>query len=386
MSSLFELYQATRGRTLKLSLHLSPEDVKAQPAEFVSPPQWHLAHTTWFFETFLLKAYDKDYQEIDPAYSFLFNSYYDALGDRLPRPSRGQIVRPTFDEVLEYRKTIDAQMSRWLANVTDDEKKFRVVLGIHHEQQHQELLITDIKYILGQKPFFPPYSKTPLFSEEANPSKREWISMNEGVYEVGYQGDDFCYDNELPCHKVYLKPYQIAAQLVTNEEYLEFIRVGGYNNHEYWHSDGWDWVKKNQIQAPLYWQLSKNQWHEYQLNGLAPLPLHQPVCHVSFYEAAAFAEWKGNRLPTEYEWEVGSPQLKWGSRWEWTGSAYLPYPGYQKFKGALGEYNAKFMVNQMVLRGASVATPMGHSRRSYRNYFYPDQRWQYTGIRLAQGF
>ena len=257
-----------------------------------------------------------------------------------------------------------------------------VVLGLNHEEQHQELLATDIKYILGNNPLFPA-----LYHEEkiiSPVTKNEWIQMDEGVYAIGFEGEGFCFDNELNRHKVYLNDYSICSELVTNKEYLDFIHAGGYKNFAYWHMEGWEWVKANQVNAPMYWHLIDGEWMNYTLNGLLPIDWNEPVCHISFYEAYAFASWKGLRLPTEAEWEVAATKFNWGKRWEWTESAYLPYPGFSKAPGAIGEYNGKFMVNQKVLRGASEVTPPGHSRITYRNFFHPPLRWQYTGIRLAK--
>ena len=271
---------------------------------------------------------------------------------------------------------LDAELSKSLRDT--------IVLGLNHEQQHQELLCTDIKYILGHNPLFPAYVETSAPDEKNIENLNQLISIPEGVYEIGHTGDDFCFDNELNRHKVYLGNYKIAREPVTNEEYLEFINDGGYHNHKLWHAEGLEWVKNNHITAPMYWHNIGGIWHNYTLSGLREVNMNEATCHVSFYEASAFAAWSGKRLPTEFEWEAAAKQLDWGKRWEWTDSAYLPYPGFKKADGAIGEYNGKFMVNQMVLRGASEVTPAAHSRSSYRNFFHPHLRWQYTGIRLAQ--
>ncbi|MBD0296557.1 MAG: ergothioneine biosynthesis protein EgtB [Flavisolibacter sp.] len=381
--NLLHQYKTVRQHTEAICQPLKTEDYVVQPIVDVSPPKWHLGHTTWFFETFLLKPYAKDYEEFNPDYNYVFNSYYESVGARVIRTDRGNLSRPTVEDIYQYRRHVDAAMEAFLSGEVNDSVKDLVLLGFNHEQQHQELLYSDIKYILGHNPLFPAYNQEGI--ERVSPSStNEFISIVKGVYEIGFNGNGFCFDNELNRHKVYLHPYQIATRLVTNAEYTEFITAGGYKNFRYWHAEGWDWVKTRGAQAPLYWHLMNNQWCYYTLAGLRPVEANQPVTHINFYEAAAYASWKGMRLPTEAEWEVAAPQLPWGHRWEWTESAYLPYPGFTKAPGAIGEYNGKFMVNQMVLRGASVATPADHSRITYRNFFHPYLQWQYTGIRLAQ--
>jgi ergothioneine biosynthesis protein EgtB len=338
---------------------------------------------SWFFETFILLPSVPNYTCFNSSYPFVFNSYYESLGARVIRTNRGNLSRPTVEEIYQYRRHVDAAMDQVLSVPISDEVKMLTILGLHHEQQHQELLATDIKYILGHNPLFPAYEEIANAVEAEFPSD-QFIAMKEASHDIGYQGNGFCFDNELGRHTVFLSAYKIAKGLVTNAEYLEFMEDGGYRNHTYWHAEGLDWIRNNHIGAPLYWHWIDNKWQCYSASGIQPLKLNDPVTHVSYYEASAFAAWKGMRLPTEFEWEAACDQFNWGSRWEWTGSAYLPYPGYVRAAGPVGEYNGKFMVNQMVLRGASIVTPPGHSRPSYRNFFHPNLRWQYTGIRLAQ--
>jgi len=362
---------------------LETEDFVVQPIADVSPPKWHIGHTTWFFETFILKNHLKDYKEFNPDYNYVFNSYYETVGARVIRTDRGNLSRPTVKDILKYRQYVDDAMIKLLDNNYDSQLNELLELGFNHEEQHQELLYTDIKYILGNNPLFPAYSN----KSNENPNSRKedsFITIDEGVYQVGFSGDSFCFDNELGRHKVYLKSFNISEGLVTNSAFLEFINSGGYNDFKHWHAEGLDWVRKNNIASPMYWHKIDNQWYYYTLSGLMPVDPDGVLNHISFYEAAAYASWKGMRLPTEFEWEVAANNFNWGSRWEWTESAYLPYPGFAKAPGAIGEYNGKFMVNQKVLRGASEVTSPGHSRITYRNFFHPHLRWQYTGIRLAQ--
>ena len=382
--NLAEKYLGVRRRTEEICHPLKTEDYVVQPVVDVSPPKWHLGHTTWFFETFVLKDSVAGYKEFDPAYNFVFNSYYETIGARVIRTDRGNLSRPTVEDIYRYRAYVDRAMNELLIGGMSAELMDVVTLGLNHEEQHQELLITDIKYILGHNPLFPAYHEQERVLTATQAPRGEFIEMPGDIYKIGYCGTGFCFDNELSRHKVYLESYSIASELVTNEEYVEFISAGGYTNHTLWHAEGLDWVKNNQIAAPMYWYQIDGKWYNYTLFGLVELDMNRPVCHISFYEAAAFAAWKGKRLPTEFEWEAAASKFNWGARWEWTDSAYLPYPGFKKAPGAIGEYNGKFMVNQMVLRGASEATPVGHSRNSYRNFFHPHLRWQYTGIRLAQ--
>lgn len=375
-----EQFKHIRNHSLYLCRNLITEDFSLQASEEVSPPKWHLAHTTWFFEQFILKPYQEAYHVKHPQFNFLFNSYYNSLGKRTARNQRGLMTRPSVSEVLEYREYVDEAMLQLIAK-EDSAVLSLVILGLNHEQQHQELLVTDLKFSL----WFNPLDTSVMdIGEYAIPNSGPWVEKDEGVYEVGYKGNGFCFDNELNAHKVYLNAYRISGDLVTNGEYLEFLESGGYEKPIYWHDEGWAWVKNQTIKAPLYWENLEDKWFYYTLNGKKPIDLNAPVAHVNFYEAAAYAQWKGKRLPTEYEWEVAQEDFHWGARWEWTNSAYLPYPGFKIAPGAIGEYNGKFMVNQMVLRGASVATPDNHSRASYRNFFHPHFRWQFMGIRLAE--
>lgn len=383
MSIMLEKYKEIRQHSEDICAALQKEDYVVQPVVDVSPPKWHIGHTTWFFETFILKNYVEGYKEFNPDYNYVFNSYYETVGARVVRTDRGNLSRPTVDEVYAYRKYVDNAMHNYLSCPIHGDVYPLLQLGFNHEQQHQELLLTDIKYILGNNPLMPAYKtdNKPVLHQN---NFSDFIHIPAGIYEIGYTGNDFCFDNELGRHKVYLELYSIAESQVTNGAYLEFIEAGGYNNFVYWHAEGWDWVKNNSIQSPMYWHLIEGKWWYYTLQGLVELDVNDALNHISFYEAAAYAAWKRMRLPTEFEWEIAAPQFKWGTRWEWTESAYLPYPGFKKAPGAIGEYNGKFMVNQKVLRGASDATPAGHSRITYRNFFHPHLRWQYTGIRLAQ--
>jgi len=380
---LADCYYQIRQHTEAICSPLQTEDYVVQPVADVSPPKWHLGHTTWFFETFILKPYFMGYQEFNPDYNYVFNSYYETVGARVIRTDRGNLSRPSVQDIYQYRAYVDKAMADFLCAEASAYAKELLVLGFNHEQQHQELLYYDIKYILGNNPLFPVYSKD-YVSPKVEHVDAPWIRIAEGVYEVGFTGDGFCFDNELNRHKVYLNAFEIGPNLVTNAEYLEFIDAGGYQDFRYWHMEGWGWVNDNKITSPMYWHQIDGDWQVYTYHGLQKLNLNDPVCHISYYEAYAYAAWKGLRLPTEFEWEVAAPQFKWGKSWEWTESAYLPYPGFSKAPGAIGEYNGKFMVNQKVLRGASEVTPPGHERITYRNFFHPNLRWLFNGIRLAK--
>ncbi len=394
--TLLESYLRVRRATEQLCEPLEIEDYIPQPTVDVSPPKWNIAHTTWFFEEMILKKFVPDYKVFDPNFGFLFNSYYNTLGDRTARDNRGDLSRPTVKHVFEYRKHVDEAMTQLLSAdwsggrpAHQPELSDLLILGLNHEQQHQELFITDLKYTFSVNPLFPAYREGYAPEELSEPraiatGPGQFLYIEKGIYEIGYNGDGFHFDNERSRHKVYLDDFSISNRLVTNAEFLEFINGGGYKDHRLWHSEGWDWVNREAVTSPLYWHNRDGEWHHFTLGGLRELPMDSPVCHISLYEASAFAEWKGMRLPTEFEWESANAQFDWGLRWEWTNSAYLPYPGFSKAPGAVGEYNGKFMINQMVLRGASVVTPEGHSRNTYRNFFHPHLRWQFTGIRLAK--
>ncbi|MFM9905546.1 MAG: ergothioneine biosynthesis protein EgtB [Pyrinomonadaceae bacterium] len=383
-TDLRAFYARVRSYTEKLCEPLEIEDYIPQPVVDVSPPKWNIAHTTWFFEEMILKKYASGYKVFDEQFGFLFNSYYNSIGKRTARDHRGALSRPTVKQVFAYRKYVDEKMAAFLTGDVPDEVRDLVTLGLNHEQQHQELFLTDLKYTLSVNPLFPAYRADYAPEEYRESEPATFVEIAGGVHEIGYDGDEFCFDNELSRHKVYLEDFSISDRLVTNAEFIAFIDDGGYADFRFWHSEGWDWVNQNAVESPLYWYRSEGGWQHFTFAGLRELTLDAPVCHISYYEAAAFAEWKQCRLPTEFEWETANAQFDWGKRWEWTNSAYLPYPGFKKAGGAVGEYNGKFMINQMVLRGASAVTPEGHSRPSYRNFFHPHLRWQFTGIRLAR--
>ena len=381
---LVQQYQQVRAHTEAICAPLEEGDYLSQPIEDVSPPKWHLGHSNWFFETFVLKCHHPDYVSFHERFSYIFNSYYEHEGERIQRFNRGNLTRPSVQAVYDYRAHVDACMIKLIEERQGDSSFDElVVLGLNHEQQHQELLLTDIKYILSQNPLNPVYHAE---WEEPGPERypKETVYISEGIYTIGYQGNAFHFDNELGIHQVFLSETQLHNKLVTAGEYLAFIESGGYQDFRHWFAEGWAWVQEHAIQAPLYWHKGPDGWERFTLNGVKPIHPDEPVTHISLYEADAYANWAEKRLPTEFEWEAASKQLNYGKTWEWTASAYLPYPKFEKAPGALGEYNGKFMINQMVLRGESVATSSGHSRPTYRNFFHPDKRWQFTGIRLAE--
>ena len=404
---LWRRFQLIRSATLALAQPLSAEDCALQSMPDASPVKWHLAHTSWFFETFLLAVRVPGYRCFDERFRMLFNSYYVQVGPRHPRPERGLLSRPGLAEVLAYRDHVERAAQNWIGSATEQDLDL-FELGLHHEQQHQELILTDLKHLLSRNPLRPAYRS------DASPRRAEapllrWSEHGGGLYEIGHAGDGFCFDHERPRHAVFVAPFRFASRLVTNGEFLAFIDDGGYARPELWLSDGWDVRTQQAWQAPLYWERGEAGWQRFTLRGMQPVDVHAPVCHVSYYEAEAFARWSQARLPTEAEWEsavraqpmegnyvesgaydpiaahphVRGPAQCFGDVWEWTASAYLPYPGYRPAPGAVGEYNGKFMVNQFVLRGGSCATPASHVRASYRNFFPPHARWQFSGIRLA---
>ena len=382
---LLQLFIETRTETEKICSYLETEDYVVQPVVDVSPPKWHLGHTTWFFEEFVLKKYKPNHELFDENTAYVFNSYYESVGDKVVRTDRGNLSRPTVTWVYEFREYVTEAVINLFKNSDNFSQELIEVMeiGCHHEKQHQELLLTDIKYILGNNPLLPVYNKD--FRENiVQEMEQQWIKIPEGVYEIGHTNDSFSYDNELGVHKTFLHDFEISNKLVTNGEYLEFIESGGYEDVLLWHAEAWDWINRENIKTPFYWHKVDGEWHQYTLNGLQELDPKAPLTHVSYYEAFAYSQWKNMRLPTEFEWEVASEKFDWGTRWEWTESAYSPYPGYTKAPGALGEYNGKFMVNQKVLRGGSVATSKNHTRHTYRNFFHPHLRWQFTGVRLVK--
>jgi ergothioneine biosynthesis protein EgtB len=417
-------YHDVRNLSKRLCETLTAEDCCIQSMPDASPIRWHLAHTTWFFETFIL-AKDPEYQSPCPQYAYLFNSYYNTLGDQFPRAQRGVLSRPSLQEIWEYRKVVDRTIDLAIAKLPQHQWcdiASLVELGLNHEQQHQELMVTDIKHVFSLNPLYPVYREAAhgnldrITGHETPSLDLMWMILDEGVYDVGHDGAGFAYDNESPRHRVFLEPYQIAKRLSTAGEYLNFINDGGYERPELWLSEGWDTVKRLGIKSPLYWTHQGGKWNEFTLAGMRPLALDCPVCHVSYFEADAFARWSGHRLPTEFEWEVAAamsgkasahggfldelldsgqaihprrvydpslPQSMLGDTWQWTSSSYGPYPGFKPSAGALGEYNGKFMCNQYVLRGGSCATVSNHIRRTYRNFFSAASRWQFSGVRLA---
>lgn len=410
-------YAAVRSASLALVAPLSDEDCQVQSMPDASPAKWHLAHTTWFFETFILEAQEPDFRPHDPAFRVLYNSYYQGIGAQYPRARRGLVTRPSLAEVKAYRHAVDERLRALLAARPGDAALHGLVtLGLQHEQQHQELMLTDIKHLLSFNPLHPAYARRwPL--GQVRPEALRWIAMPGGLVEVGHDAardGEFHFDNETPRHRVYLAPFELASRPVNHGDYLDFIADGGYQRPELWLSMGWDWVQQGQREAPLYWALEDGRWWCHSLQGRVEPDPHTPVCHLSYFEADAYARWAGARLPTEAEWEHAArqgqapgtvanfadrgafhpmppaqapgdePVQMYGDVWEWTQSSYAPYPGYQPLPGAVGEYNGKFMCNQYVLRGGSCATPAGHVRASYRNFFPPEAQWQFSGLRLAR--
>ena len=382
-------FEQVRQRSVALAAPLSDEDCGAQSMPDASPVKWHLAHTTWFFETFILENMEADFKPYHSAFRFLFNSYYNGIGARHPRAQRGLLTRPSMAEVRAWRENVDARVVKLMDQRGDcAELQPLIELGLQHEQQHQELLLTDVQHLLSHNAMLPAYVDTAPALQA--PTPLAFIGFEGGIAHIGYEGDGFCFDNELPRHRQFLEPFSIADRLVSNGEYAAFIDAGGYSNPALWLAEGWDAVSTGQWQHPLYWQRDEaGQWHEYTLHGLRPLDPARSVTSISLYEADAYANWAGARLPTEAEWEhaaasTASLRELFGQCWQWTSSSYAPYPGYATAPGALGEYNGKFMLNQYVLRGSSSATPMGHTRRSYRNFFPAGARWQMSGIRLAK--
>jgi ergothioneine biosynthesis protein EgtB len=385
---LISSFRAVRAETEARAAPLSPEDQQVQSMPDCSPTKWHRAHTTWFFETFVLSQ-APGYVPFDPDFGYLFNSYYEAVGVRHPRPERGLLTRPTAATIGDYRVHVDRAMAELIGGRDlPDALAELIELGLHHEQQHQELLLTDIKHAFGLNPTRPAYGAAGERSMRLS-GKAGWVELPSGIYEAGAGPDGFAFDNERPRHRHYVQSCRVATQPVTSGEYLEFIEAGGYRRPEFWLSDGWAAVQRDGWAAPLCWTACEDGWRVFRLNGDGPLDLAEPVQHVSHYEASAYAAWRGRRLPTEFEWETavtlhGADRMGVGAVWEWTSSAYSPFPGFRTAPGAVGEYNGKFMSGQMVLRGASWATPAGHSRPTYRNFFPPPARWQVSGLRLAE--
>ncbi|HSH03382.1 MAG TPA: ergothioneine biosynthesis protein EgtB [Anaerolineae bacterium] len=411
-----ERYKAVRAFTDKLCAPLTIEDYVVQSMPDASPIKWHISHVSWFFETFILAEKDKSYEPIDNQYAYLFNSYYVSAGERYTRADRGKISRPTVAEAKEYRAHVDRHMLNFLEGLSEAEwAELQPLLdiGLHHEQQHQELMMTDLKHMLSFNPLHPVYVEAPVKGSNGGVPAHEWIAYDEGIYEIGHKGEgDFFYDNEGPRHRVFLEPFALGSRLITNGEYLEFMEDGGYEKQLLWLSEGWYMAQNEGWQAPMYWAKENGRWHQHTLNGWREVDMKAPVSHVSYFEADAYARWAGGRLPTEAEWEVAAtplpirgnfvesghyhpvplsgeaakdkPAQMYGDVWEWTQSHYSPYPGYQPAPGAIGEYNGKFMSNQFVLRGGSCATSLTHIRPTYRNFFPTSARWQFMGFRLAK--
>ena len=407
VEALVDRYRSTRLLTERIVSGMRAEDMQLQSMTDASPAKWHLAHTTWFFETFILKN-RSDYKPFNANYHFLFNSYYNSVGDQFQRPERGMLSRPQVAEIMAYRNYVDEAMHGYLNELQDSKIRDVILLGINHEQQHQELILTDIKHAFAKNPLFPPLIDNRQMQDRPLPALEYRVYDGE-LQDIGNNSLDctFCFDNETPRHAVFIAPFKIANRPISNGEYLQFIEDGGYQNPLLWLSDGWSLVRRLGLACPAYWHKLDDGWYEYTLAGLQPLNMNNPVCHINYFEACAFATWAGKRLPTEFEWEVAATQQPvtgnvldmavlhprpaddaglaqlYGDVWEWTSSAYAAYPGFKPAQGALGEYNGKFMCGQYVLRGGSCATPKGHIRSSYRNFFYPHSYWQFSGVRLA---
>jgi len=410
--NLIDRYKTIRNFSEELVSPLETEDFVVQAIDNTSPTKWHLAHVSWFFETFVLEKAIPDYESLHPQYSYIFNSYYLQTGEPHTRSKRGLLSRPTVEQVFEYRRYVDDQILNFIDGASDeqiDEFGPVIEIGNHHEQQHQELMVTDFKYMFAQNPLYPKYKELDA-PRGVNPDPINWINFDEGIYRIGNDGGEYTYDNEHPRHRKFLEPFALSDRLVTNGEFMEFMEDGGYRRSPLWLDDGWATVKENSWDSPLYWCKRDGEWHHYTLGGLRKVKPNEPVTHLSYYEADAYARWAGARLPREAEWEVAADDrpyngnfveegnfhprplqensngLKqmYGDVWEWTMSSYEPYPGYEPLPGALGEYNGKFMCSQYVLRGGSCATSKTHIRNTYRNFFYPDARWQFNGIRLAK--
>lgn len=404
-------YDKVRSITMLLAAPLSDEDCCAQSMPDASPVKWHLAHTSWFFETFILEKFEQNYRPFHPAFRILFNSYYNGVGEKHSRAHRGLLTRPSLDEIKAYRRHVDEHIGNLLRRSKSDRITKTLAelieLGLQHEKQHQELILTDVKHLLSMNPMMPAYSEQALERKNSAPALA-WISFDAGIVEIGHTGNDFCFDNETPRHRQFVEKFSMASRLTTNEEILAFIEDGGYTDPSHWLSEGWDWITTNTIAHPFYWRPTASGWMEFTLHGLQPLDMNRPATHISYFEADAYARWAGGRLPTEAEWESAACTVNlmsgkntlhplmvapdssekmvqlFGSAWQWTSSSYSPYPGFTVPDGAIGEYNGKFMVNQYVLRGSSCVTPERHTRHTYRNFFPTTARWQFSGIRLAR--
>jgi ergothioneine biosynthesis protein EgtB len=386
----FEHWHQVRQQSLLLVDALSAEDCAVQSMPDASPIKWHLAHTTWFFETFILEKFESGFTAFHPAFRMLFNSYYNGIGEKHPRTQRGLLTRPSLEQVLAYRQNVDARITTVWHETPSAELAKLLELGIQHEQQHQELMLTDAKHLFSCNPLFPAMLMTASAQKSEMPAALRWHRYAAQLVEIGHDGSDFCFDNELPRHRQFVEAFELADRLVTNAEYLDFIKSGGYQEPSLWLAEAWDWIKSSGVQHPLYWRQQDGEaWQEFGLHGLQTFDMHAPVCHLSYFEASAYAQWRGARLPSEAEWEYaaaqpGKLQQLFQHCWQWTSSSYSPYPGFAIPRGAIGEYNGKFMLNQYVLRGSSCYTPAQHARLTYRNFFPASARWQMTGIRLAR--